>query len=142
MSNRIYVNNYMPYYPVNNYTLDDTLLRNKYEKIKNDKKNYFNEAKVINFDIINHECRGDPLEYSIKHYQTIYEENLQRSRKEDINEFIGEAIKSRREDLHVDKEVSNEHFKLDQKLIDFKLKNKILFSSMHKKYKNKSQLSP
>ena len=142
MSEKIYVNNYIPYYPANNYTLDDTLLRNKYDKIKNDKKNYFIKAKVINFDIINHECRGDPLEYSVKHYQTIYQEDLQCAKKEDVNEFIGEGIKSKREDLHVHNEVLNEHFKLDQKLIDFKLKNKSLFSSMHKKYKNKSQLSP
>ena len=142
MSKTIYVNNYIPYYPANNYDLDDTLLRNKYDKIKNDKKNYFIEAKVINFDIINHECRGDPLDYSVKHYQTIYQENLRRAKKEDVNEFIGEAIKSKREDLYVDNDVLNDHFKLDQKLIDFKLKNKALFSSMYKKYKNKSQLSP
>ena len=131
----IYVNNYVPDYPTNNYCLHDTLLRNKYEKIMNNKKEYFIEAKIMNFDIINHECRGDPLTNSVKHYETIYKEDLCRARNEDTNEFTGEAIKSERKDLYLSNDVLNEHFKLNQKLIDFKLKNKILFSSMYKKKK-------
>ena len=133
----IYVNNYVPDYPINKYCLHDTLLRNKYEKIMKNKEEYFIEAKVMNFDIVNHRCRGDPLTNSIKHYETIYKEDLYRAKKEDINEFIGEAIKSERKDLYLANDVLNEHFKLNQKLIDFKLKNKILFSSMYKNAQKK-----
>ena len=129
----IYVNNYIPLYPKTKGDLHKTLLRNKYEKINNDKQSYFVNAKIVNFDIINHQCRRDPLEYSLKHYETVYRENLQRARKEDVNEFVGEAVKSRREDVNIERGVLNEHFKLDQKAIDFKLKNRKLFSSMHKK---------
>ena len=32
MAERQYVNNYIPSYPIHNYTLHDTLLRNEYEK--------------------------------------------------------------------------------------------------------------
>ena len=134
----VYVNNYIPYYPVNKDCLHDTLLRDKYKKITENKENYFIEAKVMNFDIINHRCRGDPLQNSVKYYETIYQENLRRAKEEDINEFIGEAIKSKRKDLYINNDVLNGHFKLNQKLIEFKLKNKALFSSMHKKYKSKS----
>ena len=34
----IHVNNYIPYYPIEKNDLDDTLLRNKYQKIKEEKK--------------------------------------------------------------------------------------------------------
>ena len=127
----IYVNNYIPFYPANKDCLDDTLLRDKYEKIQENKKEYFIQANVINFDIIHHRCRGDPLQHSISYYETIYKENLLRAKEEDRDEFIGEAIKSKRKDLFVNNNILNEHFKLSQELIEFKLKNKALFSSMH-----------
>ena len=127
----IYVNSYIPSYPINKDILHDTLLRDKYEKINKNKKEYFSEVKIVNFDIIHNECRGDPLQNSVKYYETIYKENLQRAKEEDREEFISEAIKSRREDLYIEKDVINQHFKLTPELIKFKLKNKALFSSMH-----------
>ena len=138
----IFVNNYIPYYPKKKDTLHDTLLINKYEKINENKKEYFNLAKVVNFDIINNECRQDPLENSVKYYQTIYKKNLDCARQKDKEDFISEAIKSRREDLYIKKDVINEHFRLEKdvinehfrltpELIKFKKKNKALFSSMH-----------
>ena len=131
MNTAIYVNNYVPDYPSTNYYLHDTLLKNKYKKIMENKKEYFSKAKVVSFDIIHHECRGDPLENSVKYYETIYKEDLRRAKKEDVDDFTGEAIKSKRKDLYLNKDVLNEHFKLTQELIDFKLKNRTLFSSMH-----------
>ena len=127
----INVNNYIPFYPTYKDNLDDTLLRNKYEKIRKNKKEYFNKANIINFDIINHESRGDELQHSKTYYETIYKEDLQRAKEDDQDEFISEAIKSRREDLRINKDVMNEHFKLTPELIKFKQKNKSLFSSMH-----------
>ena len=137
-NNKIYVNNYIPYYPVDKDCLHDTLLRDKYKEIQENKEEYFIKANVINFDIIHHRCRGDLLKNSIEYYETIYKENLRRAKKEDVDEFIGEAIKSKRKDLHINNDVINRHFKLTQELIDFKLKNKALFSSMHGKYKKKA----
>ena len=134
----ICVNNYIPYYPVEKDILHDTLLKDKYEKINKNKKEYFRDAKIVNFDIINNECRGDSLQNSMKYYQTIHKENLQCAKQEDKEEFISEAIKSRREDLYIEKDVINEHFKLTPELIKFKLKNKALFSSMHGR-KNKKK---
>ena len=135
----IYVNNYIPYHPINKDDLDDTLLRNKYEKINEDKKKYFSEVKLVNFDIIHNQCSGRSLQNSVKYYETIHKEDLQRAKEEDKEEFISEAIRSKREDLYIKNNVLNEHFKLTQELIEFKLKNKALFSSMHgRKKKSKT----
>ena len=132
------VNNYIPDYPISKNCLHDILLRHEYERINNDKKKYFNEAKIINFDIINHECLGTPLKNTIKYYETISKKNLQRAKEKDREDFVSEAIRSKREDLFIDKDVLNEHFKLTPELINFKEKNKALFSSMHGRKKKKT----
>ena len=64
----IYVNNYIPFYPLKKDNLHDVLLRDKYENINKNKKQYFEVAKVINFDMIHNECRGTPLDNSVKYY--------------------------------------------------------------------------
>ena len=133
------VNNYVPTYPTNKYYLHDTLLRNKYEKIMENKKEYLSQANIINFDIINHRCRNNPQQHSTRHYETIYKEDLLRLKEKDRDDFIGEAIKSKRKDLHVNKDVVNEHFKLTVELIKFKKKNRTLFSSMHGNAQRKKQ---
>ena len=38
----------------------------------------FENIKVINFDIINHQCRDDPLKRSIKEYKTVYNDYLKK----------------------------------------------------------------
>ena len=138
MSKRITVNNYIPYYPIFKDNLHDTLLRNEYEKINEDKKNYFKKVKIVNFDIIHNECRADPLQNSVKYYETIHKQNLQRAKEKDREDFISEAIKSEREDLYIKKDVLNEHFRLTPELINFKENNKTLFSSMHGRKKKKT----
>ena len=136
----IYVNNYVPYYPIKKDILHDTLLKEKYEKINKNKKEYFKNVELVNFDIINNRCKQTPLENSVKFYQTIDKEKLQCAREEDREDFISEAIKSRRDDIHIEKDVINKHFQLTPELIRFKQKNRTLFSSMYgrkiKKRKN------
>ena len=131
----ICVNNYLPYYPVHHYTLGDSLLRNKYEKICKNKKEYFENAKIVNFDLINNECRGDPLKNTVEYYQTIKKEDLKLVRKDDEGEFIANAIRTPRNDVIVAKDVVTEHLTVD--LVKFKKKNKILFSSMYGKKRKK-----
>ena len=131
----IYVNNYIPFYPLKKDNLHDTLLRDKYEKINKNKKQYFEVAKVINFDMIHNECRGTPLKNSVKYYQTIYQDNVEYAKQEDQKQFISEAIKSKRDDLFIEKEVIIRHFKQTPELIKFKQKNKVLLSSMHRRKK-------
>ena len=133
----ICVNNYLPYYPVHKDTLHDTLLRNKYKKINGHKREYFENAKIVNFDIINNECRRDPLENSMKYYQTIKQDDLKYVRENDQGKFISSAIKSQRDDVNIARNVMVEHFRNSTDLIKFKQKNKILLSSMYGKKKKK-----
>ena len=39
---------------------------------------YFENKKVVNFDIMHHECRGDPLQWFYKGYQTVKSEDLKK----------------------------------------------------------------
>ena len=137
INEKIYVNNYLPYYPMYKDSLHETLLRNKYEKINKNKKEYFKNAKIANFNIIHNQCRKDPLENNIQYYQTIKQDDLKYVRKNDEEEFIAAAIKSRRDDVNIAREVITEHFKKTTDLIKFKKKNRILLSSMHGKKKKK-----
>ena len=43
----------------------------KYQEMIKNPTNYFSRKKVVNFDVINHECCGDKLEDSYKEYKTI-----------------------------------------------------------------------
>ena len=133
----IYVNNYIPYCPIHKDTLHDTLLRDKYEKINNNKEEYFMNAKIVNFDIIHNECRKQSLENTIKYYQTIKQDDLRRTRENDKEQFITAAIRSKRDDVNVARDVIIEHFKNTTDLVKFKQKNKVLLSSMHGRKKKK-----
>ena len=133
----ICVNNYLPHYPMYKNTLHDSLLRNTYEKINKNKEEYFENAKIVNFDIIHHECRKDPLQNSIEYYQTIKQDNLKYVKKNDEEQFISAAIKSKRDDVNVARDVIIKHFRNTTDLVKFKQKNKILLSSMYGKKKKK-----
>ena len=128
---KILVNNYIPYYPAHEDNLHEILLRHEYERINKDKKNYFRKAKIINFDIIYHETRGDPLKNSIKEYETIHQSDLDLAKEEDKEDFISESIRANRNDLYIEKDIINRHFKLSPEAIKFRNNNKSLFSSMH-----------
>ena len=133
----IFVNNYIPHYPEHEEDLHEILLRHEYERINKNKKEYFRKAKIINFDIINHKCRGDPLKNSIQYYETIHEHDLKLAKEEDKDDFISESIRSQRKDLYIQKDILNKHFKMSQDAINFRNENKHLFSSMHGRKKNK-----
>ena len=134
---KILINNYIPHYPKYEDDLHEILLRHKYERINKNKKEYFRKAEIINFDIINHRCRGDPLKNSIKYYQTIHQDDLELAKEEDKDDFISESIKSKKEDLYIEKDIINKHFQLSQDAINFKANNMHLFSSMHGRKKKK-----
>ena len=133
----IYVNNYIPSYPIYKNDLHDTLLKNKYEQINKNKEEYFENAKIVNFNIIHNKCRNDPLEKTIEYYQTIKKDDLKYVKKNDKEEFIAAAIRSKRDDVNVARDVLFQHFRNTTDLIKFKQKNKILLSSMHGKKKKK-----
>ena len=48
----------------------------KCDEFLNDTDVHFKNAQVVNFDIIHHECRGDPLKGNSEDYKTIEKEDL------------------------------------------------------------------
>ena len=48
-----------------------------YKDISKDPSKYFENKKIVNFDIIYRECREDPLQGTYKGYQTVKSNDLQ-----------------------------------------------------------------
>ena len=58
------------------FDLHTRLNKTKYDEIINDLDGHFKNCYVTNFDLINHECRGDQLNNSRKFYETVFEDEL------------------------------------------------------------------
>ena len=57
------VNSYVPRKVDYVYDLHTRLNKTRYDEILNDLDGHFKNCYVTNFDLINHECRGDKLHY-------------------------------------------------------------------------------
>ena len=107
-----------------------------FNEIVNDPDHQFENCFVTNFDLIHHQCRGDELSYSRKHYETIFDKKV----KEEIvsddvrNRFVSSAIRSDRKDMNIEKEIFKERF--NREIVEENLQKKGVFlSSMKKKKK-------
>ena len=114
MNSRKYaIQNYVPFNPnktTKNRTfndLDTTLKQVTFNEILNDPDYHFENSFVTNFDLIHHQCRGDELSYSKKHYETIANKKIKEEiLDEDVrNRFICSAIRSERKDVAIEKKV-------------------------------------
>ena len=114
-------------------TLDDTLNRMTFNEIINNTDYHFENSYITNFDLIHHNCRGDPLKHTKKYYETISYEKLNNEiiSKEDRASFISSAIKSKRKDAFIEKKIFKEHFNREE--IEKNLQKKHVFLSSMKK---------
>lgn len=114
-------------------TLDDTLNRMTFNEIINNTDYHFENSYITNFDLIHHNCMGDPLKYTKKYYETISYEKLNNEiiSKEDRASFISSAIKSERKDVFIEKKIFKEHFNREE--IKKNLQKKHVFLSSMKK---------
>ena len=62
--------------------------RLEYERFENDRDNYLKNVKIVNFDIINSQCRGDSREHSDRFYQTVTEKNLKEMPENHKKKFL------------------------------------------------------
>ena len=128
------VNNYVPTKVTEVHDLNSRLNKMKYDEIIENLDYHFKNCFVTNFDIIHHECRGDKLNFSREHYETVFYNRL----KENLNEqnqekFIASAIRSERKDINFEKKVISEHFNKVE--IEKKLEEEGVFlSAMKKKF--------
>ena len=83
----------------------------KYEIFIQDPDDSLKKTKIINFDLIHNQCRGDKLDNSQQYYQTVFEENLARYKKQDKEKFVGSALRNQKEvDIFVERKIVSEHF--------------------------------
>ena len=85
----------------------------KYKETLKDLDNYFRDVKVINFDIINHECRGNPLEKDLKEHFAIQNKDFVKYPKTDKKTVTGGALRNQnnvKQPLFIQKEVVLNHF--------------------------------
>ena len=140
-SERYPIQNYVPTNPMKRlnssnfgHDLDTTLQKMTFKKIIDEPEYHFQNCYITNFDLIHHECRGDELSYTRKHYETISKKKINEEIATDNlrYRFISSAIKSERKDVVFEEEVFNEHF--NRKKLEKKLEKKGVFlSSMKKK---------
>ena len=48
----------------------------KYKQFVEDMDSHFSRAEIPNFDLIHHQCRGDKLQNSRRHYETIFDSDF------------------------------------------------------------------
>ena len=67
--------------------------------------------KVVNCDIIHHDCRGNKVIGNHKDYKTIKNEGLYRYLKGEAKVVLSAALRNKREDLWVTRDLKIKHFK-------------------------------
>ena len=85
----------------------------KYEETLKNPDNYFRIVKVMNFDILNHECRGDPLEKDLKEHFAIQNKYFVKYPKTNKKAVTRGALKNQnnvKQPLFIQKEFALNHF--------------------------------
>ena len=85
--------------------------RLNYERFEENRDNYLANVNVVNFDIINHELKGTPLQNSISSYKTIYKKDLEQILANDKDAALAACFRSKRKDLNVEKNLGDEYFR-------------------------------
>ena len=66
----------------------------KYEETMKDPDVYFKSVQIINFDMIHHQCREDPLKMPPSYYQMITKEDVILLKKNQKQSFFSAAIRN------------------------------------------------
>ena len=82
----------------------------KYNEFAKNTDSYFENVKLINFDIIHHECRGDKLQNPERCYRTIRSKDFKNYEQHVQNNAILSGVKSERDDIHFEHIVFKQHF--------------------------------
>ena len=104
----------------------------KWNEFKNDRDTYVNETKLVNFDIIHNEHRGDKLKKTIKEYNTITKENLKQFPPSEKHSAVAACFRSSNKNINISKAVAKEHFNCSNRNICRKEKSRI--KKLNQKY--------
>ena len=70
----------------------------KYREMSDNPNNYFSKKKVVNFDLIHHQCRGDPLLKPEKDHKTISSDDSKKYPQQEKNKALSAVLRSNRDD--------------------------------------------
>ena len=71
---------------------------------------YFENEKVINFEIIHHQCRGDQLTKTEKEHKTVCRNDFKNYPKDEKNRVLSSIFRNIRDDLWVKRDLMIEYF--------------------------------
>ena len=84
----------------------------KYDRFVNDMNSHFSRVKVINFDIIYHQCGGDKLQ-NTQYYETISNNDFENFESHIQNQAVSSAIRNERDDIYFELGFVKNHIKID-----------------------------
>ena len=76
-------------------------------------KSHFSCAKVINFDITHHQCRGDILQNPQQYYETNSNNDFQNYESHIQNQAVSSAIRSEHDNIYFEHGFLKKHIKSD-----------------------------
>ena len=85
--------------------------RAKHHEMTENPDRHFKNKEVVNFDLIHHKCRGDPLKNTYKEYKTVKESNFENYLKKDEKKVLSSIFCNKRNNLWVQKEHMIKHFR-------------------------------
>ena len=69
----------------------------KCEETMKDPDAYYKNVQIINFDMIHHQSRGDPLKIPLRYYQTITRKDVNPFEEKQKKSFVSAAIRNQGE---------------------------------------------
>ena len=72
---------------------------------------YFDRKKVINFQMINHQCRGDLVTKTEKNHKTVRNDDFKNYPAYEKNKTLSAIFRNRRDDLCVKRDLMIKHFR-------------------------------
>ena len=85
--------------------------RLEYEQFEKNRDEYLQRVKIVNFDIIHHQCRWDELKNPVKYYQTVSGKIFKKMPQKDRKKALGACFRLKRDDLYVQRDLMVEYFK-------------------------------
>ena len=105
----------------------------KYDNFVNDISCHFSRVKVVNIDIIHHECCGDKLQNSRQYYETIHNKDFINSEIYVRDCTISSAIRSEHDNIHFENDFLKYNVKKDIEEVEDYLKLNGIFIKKNRK---------
>ena len=81
----------------------------KYKDMSDNPDFYFENKKVKNFEIIHHQCKGDPLTKTEKEHKTVFD--FKNYPKDEKNKVLFPIFRNKQDDLWVKRDLMIEYLK-------------------------------